>query len=397
MKKNISINLFGSLYAIDEDACQLLEKYLDNMKAYFAKREGGDEIADDIEHRVAEILADLKAEGTEAISIEHVQDIIRRIGNPEQMDDDAPESQQTADKTENNGQQSATPPEPPTPPSADEGKKRGKQWFEGRKLFRDPDDKILGGVISGLCKYFGANEPLPWRIIFLLLCLVSFSTMGIVYLVAWAIIPQANTAEERLLMQGRPVNPSTLNEELMQQVEAARKYMASQQFQRRAHSLSDTFVRIVMFLVQVILLAISTAMLIGILTFAGFIIYALCSTPEVENADWIKFMHSVPAVQWGIWGATAFGAAFLCIVIYAILRCMFKHESCKPLSTAHRATLLILAVVSFAAALSCTIVTCVIVEQKSEAYSIQENSTGEYKVPAEHTKAAPTVRHLALL
>lgn len=52
MKKNININLFGTLYAIDEDACELLEDYLNNMKSYFAKREGGDEIADDIEHRV---------------------------------------------------------------------------------------------------------------------------------------------------------------------------------------------------------------------------------------------------------------------------------------------------------------------------------------------------------
>ena len=89
MKKNITINLFGTLYAIDEDACQLLEQYLDNMKSYFSRREGGDEIADDIEHRVAEIFSDLKAQGTEAISMENVQDIIRRIGNPEQMDSDA--------------------------------------------------------------------------------------------------------------------------------------------------------------------------------------------------------------------------------------------------------------------------------------------------------------------
>ena len=53
MKKNITINLFGSLYAIDEDAVALLEQYLDNMKRYFSRRDGGDEIADDIEHRVA--------------------------------------------------------------------------------------------------------------------------------------------------------------------------------------------------------------------------------------------------------------------------------------------------------------------------------------------------------
>ena len=85
MKKNITINLFGQLYAIDEDAVKLLEQYLENMKRYFSRQDGGDEIADDIEHRVAELFAEMKANGVEAISIEHVQDIIHRIGNPEDM------------------------------------------------------------------------------------------------------------------------------------------------------------------------------------------------------------------------------------------------------------------------------------------------------------------------
>jgi len=72
MKKNITINLYGSLYAIDEDASKLLEQYLDNMRCYFSQREGGDEIADDIEHRVAELFSQLKAEGCQAINIDHV-------------------------------------------------------------------------------------------------------------------------------------------------------------------------------------------------------------------------------------------------------------------------------------------------------------------------------------
>ena len=77
MKKNICINLFGTLYAIDEDAYQLLERYIENMKSFFSNREGGEEIADDIEHRVAEHLWGLKESGVEAISIEMVKDIMR--------------------------------------------------------------------------------------------------------------------------------------------------------------------------------------------------------------------------------------------------------------------------------------------------------------------------------
>ena len=60
MKKNISINLFGTLYNIDEDAYNLLENYLDSMKRYFSRQEGGEEIADDIEARIAELLDELK-------------------------------------------------------------------------------------------------------------------------------------------------------------------------------------------------------------------------------------------------------------------------------------------------------------------------------------------------
>ena len=103
MKKNITINLFGTLYAIDEDACQLLETYLNNMKNYFSRRDGGDEIADDIEHRVAELFSELREKGVEAVTIEHVRDIISRIGNPEQMDNETDDSPADANAPESEG------------------------------------------------------------------------------------------------------------------------------------------------------------------------------------------------------------------------------------------------------------------------------------------------------
>ena len=56
MKKIVTINLFGTLYTIDEDACELLKNYLDGMRGYFSSREGGEEIVDDIEHRIAEFV-----------------------------------------------------------------------------------------------------------------------------------------------------------------------------------------------------------------------------------------------------------------------------------------------------------------------------------------------------
>lgn len=88
MKKNISINLFGVLYNIDEDAYNLLDSYLQSMQRYFSRQAGGAEIADDIEHRVAELLWKRREAGMAAVDIEVVKDIIKTIGNPEEIADD---------------------------------------------------------------------------------------------------------------------------------------------------------------------------------------------------------------------------------------------------------------------------------------------------------------------
>ena len=87
MKKNISINLFGTLYNIDEDAYNLLESYLQSMQRYFTRQEGGEEVADDIEHRVAELLWQRREAGMTAVNIETVKEIIDTIGNAEQIAD----------------------------------------------------------------------------------------------------------------------------------------------------------------------------------------------------------------------------------------------------------------------------------------------------------------------
>lgn len=89
MKKNITINMQGRLYAIDEDAYELLKQYEDSLRGYFSSKEGGHEIVDDIEARIAELFDDVVASGKAAIDIADVQRIISRMGNPQQMDDSA--------------------------------------------------------------------------------------------------------------------------------------------------------------------------------------------------------------------------------------------------------------------------------------------------------------------
>ncbi len=208
MKKNITINLFGALYAIDEDAYELLHQYQENMHRYFSHKEGGEEIADDIEHRVAELLAELKAGGVEAISIEHIQDIIHRIGNPEEVsgeeNDDAENDRTTKGYADN------------TSGSAYDDKSKNNL---GKRLFRDPNDVIIGGVISGLAHYFGNTEAAWWRVGIVIITIMFTGFTIPAYLIMWICMPVARTPEDRLRMYGKPVNTPSINEEMMRNME----------------------------------------------------------------------------------------------------------------------------------------------------------------------------------
>lgn len=229
MKKNITINLLGRLFAIDEDAYELLKSYTDSLRRYFAHREGGEEIVDDIEQRIAELLDELKQDGTQAINIDHVQDIIHRIGNPDEMDD--------AELTDG---------EAPVESDAADGDADGKTgwkapWKTGKRLYRNMADQKVMGVLSGIAKYFD-TDPLWVRLVFVALCALSIISATLessiaarseyvsgsfdrgnptllvalvcAYIVLAVLVPPAETPDERLRMKGKKVNLKNLAEEV---------------------------------------------------------------------------------------------------------------------------------------------------------------------------------------
>lgn len=219
MKKNITINMFGQLYAIDEDAFELLNRYLDSMKRYFSDKEGGEEIADDIEHRVAELLWQQKEEGTMAISIEVIKEIIGKIGNPTEIDS----------QEENGGQEEQTAAEDYEEAVEVEEDKPDNSlfgWLKGRYLYRDPNDKVLGGVCSGMAQFTGKGTSLGWRL-GVILAVFILAGMGklihlelvwavlLLYVILWFIIPLPQTPEDRLRMKGQSVTPENINEEII--------------------------------------------------------------------------------------------------------------------------------------------------------------------------------------
>lgn len=85
MKKTLTINLGGSVFHIDEDAYQLLDKYLSNLRIHFKKEEGSDEIMNDFELRISELFSERTRLGYQVISIEQVEEVIKRMGKPEEI------------------------------------------------------------------------------------------------------------------------------------------------------------------------------------------------------------------------------------------------------------------------------------------------------------------------
>lgn len=181
MKKTLTVNLGGSVYHIDEDAYLLLDKYLSNLRVHFQKEEGAEEILHDFEMRIGELFTERIRLGYEVITIAETEAVIKRMGNPEEFfgedaDMDEPQSEPIAPET---------------------------QKTSRKRLYRDPDNRILGGVAGGLSAYMGWDAT-AIRLAMLLLLFLYGITIPF-YLVLWLIVPKARTATEKLEMRGESV------------------------------------------------------------------------------------------------------------------------------------------------------------------------------------------------
>jgi len=172
MNKIIKINLAGQAVSIDEQAYDSLSQYMRSLEKYFINTESGKEILEDIEARIAELFfATLRS--NDFIGEIHVQEAITLMGTAQDMGaEDNDESQDS------------------------QGYKDPKR----KKLFRDKDDAIFGGVCSGIGAYYGLDT-IAVRIMFILLVMLAGAPI-VAYIILWSIIPAAITAQDRYRMHG---------------------------------------------------------------------------------------------------------------------------------------------------------------------------------------------------
>jgi phage shock protein PspC (stress-responsive transcriptional regulator) len=181
MKKNISINISGIIFHIEEDGYETLRKYLDSIKRYFASFEDSSEILIDIESRIAEIFLAKLNEGKQVITSEDVSSLIATMGS---VSDFKAAEEQELGATEFASEENKS-----------KSQSSGPAREAARKLYRDQKRKIAGGVCAGLGHYFNVDPVWP-RLLFALLVLGSYGSLLIVYIILWIVLPASEELEE---------------------------------------------------------------------------------------------------------------------------------------------------------------------------------------------------------
>ena len=300
MKKVININFQGRVVPIEETAYDILKQYVESLRRFFDTEEGKDEIINDIEGRIAELFGETLKKGSTCITDDDVNAIIKSMGRPEEFEaEEASVKSQLSDnqkqsKTDNSSSSSYTHTESTTTGTGrterlfrDENGKviggvcAGVANYFGidkmvvrilfvifafgfgfgfitylilwvavpssaskvigstrKRLFRDPENKLISGVCGGLASYFGVNVWIP-RVLFLIPFLsfvtswnhwgvfdfpnflnLSFSPGAtLVYIILWLILPEASTTSDRLEMKGEKIDLNSIKNTIQKDME----------------------------------------------------------------------------------------------------------------------------------------------------------------------------------
>jgi phage shock protein PspC (stress-responsive transcriptional regulator) len=175
MKQVININFHGQVVPIEVSAFDLLKNYTASLSRFFADEEGKEEIINDIESRIGELFQERLKKGATCITDDDVNAIIKSMGTPDDFEID----EEKVHKAENGKKEnSAAQPQAPSAAAASAAPKR---------LYRDENNKVLGGVCGGLANYFGI-DPVIVRIVFAVVSL-AFGTGILAYIILWIAVP----------------------------------------------------------------------------------------------------------------------------------------------------------------------------------------------------------------
>lgn len=203
MNQTVTANIAGIVFNIEDTAYKKLKTYLEDIKRHFKDEQEREEIMADIEARIAELFEAKLTDRKEVILEKEVDDMIARMGKPE---DFAGEEEEEEVYTHER---------------------------KSKRVYRDPDNKVVAGVASGISAYFGL-DPIWLRLILVLVTI--FGGIGpMLYIILWIVIPKAKTAAQKLEMKGEPVNVSNIGKTIKEDV----RDFSKRPYARKAHDSMD--------------------------------------------------------------------------------------------------------------------------------------------------------------
>ncbi|NDB03257.1 MAG: PspC domain-containing protein [Flavobacteriaceae bacterium] len=291
MNKTININLAGSFFHVDENAYAHLQKYLDAVRATLSPEDSIEEIMNDIEARIAELFSESMTSNDQVITLSRVKEIIDIMGQPQDFD---PEGAAESNAAE--------------------------QYKSIKQLFRDEENKYLGGVASGLGHYLGI-DCLWIRLIWLLLFFFSSGTFFMIYILFWILVPAAKSTSDKLKMKGEPINISNIEKRVKEGYDKLSDNMKSVDYDKYGNQVkrgSNRVVEVIGNLLKgtltVLAKLLGVLMLIFSITTLLGLAFGLFSAGSLEfwgQADLIQYYQAVSVAQIPFW-------ALLTIVFLAV-------------------------------------------------------------------------------
>lgn len=190
MKKTVSVNIKGSNFLIEEDAYELLQDYLDRLSTALKNESGSKEIIEDVELRIAELCSEKLTEFKKVVELEDIQDILNTLGDPSMYLDDEAEEASFEEKSY----------------------ERSSKQTSDRRLFRDTDNAIIGGVCQGISNFTNIDVVIVRAVFVAILLFAGFGFP--LYVILWIIVPRAKSTIDRLRSKGRPITVESVREEV---------------------------------------------------------------------------------------------------------------------------------------------------------------------------------------
>ncbi len=285
MNKTVNINLGGMFFHIDEDAYQKLTRYFEAIKRSLTNSNGQDEIIKDIEMRVSELLNEKQKSEKHVVGLTDVDEVIAVMGQPEDYridnDDEQPNQKSNFNSTTERG---------------------------AKKLYRDKDGGMIGGVLSGLGYYFGIDK--VWLRVILLIAIFFYGTGILAYIILWIVMPEAVTTSEKLEMKGEAVTISTIEKKVREEFDTVSEKFKNVDFDKVGNQVKSgadrvgssfgdfilTILKIFAKFLGVILIMTGLTVLIGL--FIG--VFTLGSTAVID-LPWQGFIESGNFTDYPIW------------------------------------------------------------------------------------------------